>query len=373
MTGLRMADPPTSPASGSPQHPETGPLAGELRLRFVDPLAEEEWDRLVEEFPGRHVFHGSAWARVLSRTYGHRPFYTVGTRDGRPVMLLPLMEVRSFVTGRRGVSVPFADLCEPLTRGGGPGEAFVPLLLDLARERRWKHLEWKGGGPPVPSAFSSVSFLAHTLDLRTSLEGLRENLEPSFRRNLRKAENSGLTVESRQDQAAMAAYYQLHTLTRRRHGLPPQSWRFFLNLWEEIIRTGLGFIVVASLGKEPVAGAVFLHAGDQAIYKFGASDERFFERRPNHLVMWTGICSSRSRGATSLHFGRTSRGHEGLRRFKLGWGAAETTLEYFKYSFKTGTWARGNDRVSGSHTALFSRFPLALNRLAGRLIYPHLD
>jgi hypothetical protein len=74
-----------------------------------------------------------------------------------------------------------------------------------------------------------------------------------------------------------------------------------------------------------------------------------------------------------LHFGRTSLANEGLRRFKLTWGTQEEKIEYLKFDSVAGAWATGRDAASGFHTEVFSRLPLALNSLAGALIYPHLD
>jgi hypothetical protein len=125
--------------------------------------------------------------------------------------------------------------------------------------------------------------------------------------------------------------------------------------------------------RRPVAAAVFLQFGKKAVYKFGASDFRVQALRGNNLVMWEAIRVLAENGVESLHFGRTSLDNEGLRRFKLSWGTQEEKLEYLKLDTATGIWVSGRDATSGFHTAVFSRLPLALNRLAGAVIYPHLD
>jgi hypothetical protein len=171
----------------------------------------------------------------------------------------------------------------------------------------------------------------------------------------------------------MAAFYRLHVQTRRRLGVPPQPWSFFLNIRQEIIRKGSGFIALGLKDSQPIAGAVFFHFGQNAIYKFGASLEEHFELRANNLVMWQAIKHLTEAGFKSLDFGRTSRANEGLRRFKLGWGAEEKNLAYFKLEPETRQWIAGRDSATGFHNALFKRLPLAVNRIAGMAIYPHLD
>jgi hypothetical protein len=67
-------------------------------------------------------FHGSAWAKTLQGAYGFKPVYfTASEADGRS-SILPLMEVNSWLTGRRGIALPFTDDCEPLYSDAVPSE-----------------------------------------------------------------------------------------------------------------------------------------------------------------------------------------------------------------------------------------------------------
>ena len=87
----------------------------------------------------------------------------------------------------------------------------------------------------------------------------------------------------------MSQFYKLHRRTRRRHGAPPQPFRFFDNIYRHLIEVGSGFITLASRDGKAVAGAVYLTHGKNAVYKFGASDERYNQYRANNLVMWEAI------------------------------------------------------------------------------------
>jgi hypothetical protein len=123
-----------------------------------------------------------------------------------------------------------------------------------------------------------------------------------------------------------------------------------------------------------VAGAVFFHKGSKAVYKFGASDERFQHLRPTNLIFWEAISHLARQGIESLHFGRTSLENEGLRRFKLSWGTTEETINYYRFGSADKNWISAPpDQTSGFHNAVFARLPLAANRLIGAMIYPHLD
>lgn len=222
------------------------------------------------------------------------------------------------------------------------------------------------------TARAAVSFRGHTVDLTGQPDPFAK-LDPAVRRAVRKAERSGLEFRPLTTREAMLDFYRLHVQTRKRHGLPPQPISFFLNIQKYIFEKGMGFAGLALSGNRPVAAAVFFHQGAKAIFKFGASDREFQALRPNNLAMWHGMRFLASHGIKHVHLGRTSLHNEGLRRFKLGWGATENLIEYAKYSPAANTWLTSADRVAGFHNAVFSRLPLAINRLMGSLIYPHLD
>jgi len=349
-------------------------LGSAVEVRTLDPFYDSEWDRLVVSNPNSTVFHRAAWAKVLSKTYGHQPIFLHFCRGSESVALLPLMEVASHFTGRRGVSMPFSDLCGPLVFDHCGPELLMETLLELGRERKWRYFELRGGKQALPlSAAVAERYYGHKLDLSIGIEQLFVRLESPVRRAIRKAERSGLSVEVTKTREAMLDFYRLHVRTRRRHGLPPQPLSFFLNLHREIIEADLGFIVLAKKETRPVAGAVFLHSGETAFFKFGASDERLQEYRANNLVMWEGIKRLLESDLKTLHLGRTSTDNIGLRRFKLSLGTQEEVIEYFRFAVGGDRWITGRDNTVGFHTHLFRRFPLLVNRLLGALIYPHLD
>ena len=202
------------------------------RMDFLDPLQDPgTWDREISGYPNVTPFHSAAWAKVLNRSYGHRPFYSrLSDRDQQPLAHVPLMELRSPITGRRGISLPFSDLCPPLTLGGCDFGEIRNTLSQLARERAWKYLEWRGEetqSSEAPSNALPATFLGHSLNLSPGPESLIDQCSSSVRRALRKAERSDLTVKLERSEPAMRDFYRLHALTRRRHGLPPQPYRFF--------------------------------------------------------------------------------------------------------------------------------------------------
>ena len=220
---------------------------------------------------------------------------------------------------------------------------------------------------------SSPCFYAHQLDLTCPEKDLFARCAGSVRRAIRKGLSEGVTVERFASRESLLNFYRLHGRTRRRHGLPPQPWKFFEAIYREILLPGHGHIFAAIKNSETIAAAVFFTWQDKVLYKFSASDSSFQHLRPNNLVIWEAIRFFAAQGASSLHFGRTDIADEGLRRFKLGWGSTEEPLQSHRFDFHERKWSVARPIQAGFHQRVFRRLPLLVNRLAGAAIYPHLD
>jgi hypothetical protein len=359
--------------SGHDSFVERQPSEESLEMRIYDPIHNPGWDHLVALHRDAGCFHTSAWAKVLRQTYSHHPFYLRFSRGRRLAALIPLMEVRSPFTGRRGVCLPFSDSCEPLIFDPGAVDLVRDRVVSFARERRWKYVEIRGGKSFQPASSSTAKFYGHTLDLRRRVDELADRFDSSVRRAIRKAERNNVSVLVGRNRQTLIDFYRLHVQTRRRHGLPPQPLFFFLNIYEHIIKPGLGFTVLAQRASRTIAAAIFCRFGKNALYKYGASDKQFQEFRANNLVMWHGIQFLARAGAEKLHFGRTDCENDGLRRFKLSWGSHEEILDYFRFDPSGQQSLIPGRRDSGFNKRVFGRLPLVFNQLAGSMIYPHLD
>jgi hypothetical protein len=341
-------------------------------LQRVNPLEETGWDAALQSYPSSSVFHTAAWATVLHASYGYTPVYFALRDSGRLLGLLPLMEVDSWLTGRRGVSLPFTDDCEPLCPETGGLTRVFQEVMAYAHERDWKYLECRGGKEFFGGAPASTAFWGHRLIFDGNEEAMFTKVESSVRRAIRKAEKGGVAIEFAQSLDAMRTFYGLHCKTRNRHGLPPQPFRFFQNIHDYILSQDHGFVVLARYQQVPVAAAVYFHWGKKAIYKYGASDEAFQHLRANNLVMWEAIKWYGRREFRQLHFGRTSLTNQGLRRFKLGWGTEEHSIEYVRYDRRKDGFVTVKDGASGWHSHVFNMLPEPLSRLVGAMLYKHM-
>jgi len=371
-SGVSLAELNGEESAGTSQSGRFSPTAP--RIRFFDPIfSPDEWDSLVKQHPESQIFHSAAWARILSLAYRHSPYYLAAFGDSGIESIFPAMEIASRITGRRGVSLPFSDACPPLHfTDPAPGTA-LDGLLKIGYERDWRFLRVSMPATGADSSSTSASCYCHWLDLSRPQGDLLARCTGSVRRAIRKAQDGGVAIKPETSSEALRSFYNLHCQTRRRHGIPPQPWKFFDSIYRELILPGKGFIFTAQKDFRTIAAAVFLLWQDKVFYKFAASDLASQHMRPNNLIIWEAIRFFAARGIQKLHFGRTDLTDLGLRRFKLGWGSKEETLQYRKFDFHSRRWSVIKPWASGTHNEIFHRMPLFMNRLAGAVIYPHLD
>jgi hypothetical protein len=338
--------------------------------RRLSPLENPNWDGLLTSRPDFSFFHGTAWAKVLADTYGFAPCYFFSGDAAAPEAVLPMMEVDSWLTGRRGIALPFTDECAPLGAGRESfGEMFAAAVA-YGKDRGWKHIELRGGREFLDGP-ASVSFYGHGLDLAADEKVMFEKMDGSTRKAVRKAENEGVTVEVLESLEAVREFYRLQCLTRKRHGLPPQPWPFFVNIHRHIVSQKLGMVAVASHAGRKIAASVYFYLGGRAIYKYGASDLAQQHLRGPNLVMWEAMKWLARRGAGRLNLGKTSLANDGLRRFKLNLGAGEERVEYVKFDLRQGRFVTETDGVEGWHNAVFRGLPAWASRAAGSVLYRH--
>ena len=340
-------------------------------LQIIDPTQYDGWDDLILSYPDYSFFHSSAWARVLSESYGYTPKYFVLINKCELLALIPVMEVNSFLTGRRGVSLPFTDYCDPLIDGSNQFHDLFDHIIQYGKKCGWKYLELRSFKNLSPFASPSLTYISHTLDLSRNEEQIFSRLRDSTKRNIKKAAKEGVGVEISQSLDSVQEFYRLNCITRKDHGLPPQPYYFFKKVYEHILANNFGFIVLASFDGKAIAGTVYFHFEEKAVYKYGASDKSFQHLRANNLVMWEAIRECIRRGCTILSLGRTDLGHEGLLQFKRGWGAKESALHYYKFDLRINAFVRSRPRVSSVHNQFFRRLPPSLSRWVGVALYRH--
>ena len=343
-----------------------------LNLQIINPITYPGWDDLLLSNPDYSFFHSSSWARVLSESYNYVPLYFALIKENRLLVLISVMEVKGFITGKRGVSLPFTDYVDPIVAGDIKVKDVINYPITYGRRAGWKSIEIRGGRNLIYDLPHSTYYYGHTLSLTENEEKIFSSLRDSTKRNIKKATKASVKVSMSNSINSIKEFYRLNCMTRREHGLPPQPFYFFRNIYDYIISKGFGFIMLAFYKKRVVAGAIYFNFGRKAIYKYGASDKTHQHLRANNLVMWEAIKWYCQNGYESFCFGKTEPEHKGLLQFKNGWGAEEHIIKYYKYDIENSKFVKNDSLVSGLHNKVFSKIPIPILKVFANLFYKYM-
>lgn len=333
---------------------------------------DPQWISFVMSHPDATIFHLPDWIDLLTACYGYKAeVLTIQDGSNKIIAALPLMQVNSWLTGKRMVSVPFSDFCKPLAIETSSINQLAQALQAWQSENRVAEIRIHWPLNEAPGIYQGGYFARHITRLEPDAHQLFAKFSKTqVQKNIRVAERHGVEIRLSTQWQAMEAFYGLHLKTRRRLGTPIQPFRFFRLFWERLISKGDGFVLLAYKEEQLLAGAVFLNSNNALIFKYGASNPEGWGFRPNNLLFWHAISWGCEHGYQFLDWGRTDLHTQGLRRFKLGWSSEEQILHYSVLSKQTPR-NIADSKVASIVASIIKRSPTWVGRLIGEVFYTH--
>jgi hypothetical protein len=342
----------------------------------LDPIQDPRWAALVEKHPKASVFHTVAWLRALRQTYGYVPLaFTTSPPSGRLENGIVFCRVNSWLTGRRLVSLPFSDHCEPLCDSLDEANFLFRYLQSTLTRQKWKYLQVR----PITARLSetndgtgfqpAATYFLHTLDLRPDLDEVFRSLDKdSVQRRIQRADRAGLAERCGRSEELLKDFYDLFVITRRRQGVPPTPYEWFRNVVHELDEALE--IRVAYKDESPIAAIVTLRFKEVVCYKYGCSDARFHRFGATPWLFWRAIAAAKRSGANDFDMGRTQQDNLGLLAFKNHWVPHPKRLVYWQYPYTSTLESAASWRLKLAKRA-FSFAPDRLRTIVGKWIYPH--
>lgn len=335
-------------------------------------IADPEWIKLISKHPSATVFHHPSWIEFLCETYGYKSFIAAVSEGSTEITAgIPLIEVKAWPMGKkRLVGLPFTDFCPPLSVNEGERNKLIDALTSLRQEQKLREIfiHWplliKAG------SYSAGDALWHTTSLKQDSDVLFRSFRKGVKSSIRQAQKENVNIREGQSWEDMQLFYDLHLRTRQRLGVPVQPIRFFKLLWDRLISNRYGFLLLAYKDSNLLASAVFLHWNRTLIYKYSASDRRFWMLRPNNILLWHAMLLGISKGYEVFDWGRTDTENVGLRTFKRGWASEEHVMNY---SVMTDTAPTHSKVQLGRHLVerVIRQSPPWVCRLIGELFYKY--
>jgi CelD/BcsL family acetyltransferase involved in cellulose biosynthesis len=345
----------------------------------IEPLSDRRWDEFLERSPQASVFHSREWLGALHRTYGYEPIVFTTSPPGEDLENgFVLCQVTSWLTGRRLVSLPFSDHCQPLGQKADL-QILIAAIEEELRAGKWRYAEMRPiAGVELPSTNyrTSKTYCHHQLDLTAGLgELFRSFHKNSIQRKIRRAEREGLVYQAGSTESLLDSFYQLLVQTRRRHCVPPQPKKWFqilMDCFGEALK-----IRIAVKDGNLVAGMLTIQYKNTLVYKYGGADTRFNSLGGIHLLYWKSIQEAKNDGLKIFDLGRSDADQAGLITFKRRWATDESTLIYSRcvaspeqdssHIFDPGgkSWKMRMTRRVFAHT------PTVFLPMLGSLLYRH--
>lgn len=300
----------------------------------IDPLRDSRWATFVQKDPRSAVFHSTKWLSALQAVYGYKPRVMTTSSPEAPLTNgIVFCHIHSWLTGKRLVSLPFSDHCEPLVADVDELRQLLAQVCRYIEAGKWTYAEMRPMWvqPDVQTGFSkSTGYLFHRLDLRGSAQELFRNFHKDcVQRKIRRAEKENLQYQEGASEELLQQFYRLLLMTRRRQYLPPQPLSWFRGL---IAAFGNDLkIRVASKDGVAVASILTLSHKRTMVYKYGCSDAAASKFGGTALLFWKTIQDAQENGLEELDFGRSDTDNPGLVAFKEHWGAVRSPLTYWTY------------------------------------------
>ncbi len=314
----------------------------------------KQWDQFVYTHPHGTPFHTSGWLKTIGNTYKYKPnLYVRQDDNNRLEGVFPCFHINSFITGKRLVSIPFSDYGGPLYNC--PEKRNQDLVHIMGKMRKnCRCLEIRSNICNQDRFTFHNHYKYHVVELDSNPDVVLKNTNRLTKRCIRKAKKFGVEVQTCNTIWGINEFYRLNILTRKKHGMPPQPFGFFENLYKNMIATKDAFLLLAKYENKVIAAGLFIKFKETLYFKYTASDPELLAKvSPNHLMTWKAIEEASRNGFKYLDFGRTSTSNSGLTRYKEMWGAKPLDLPYYYYpntnSFKP-------DTESALSYRLFTRF-----------------
>lgn len=272
----------------------------------LEPLDAEEvaqWDRLIEPFATREIFHRSPWLKYLQATHGVELRYWRVTDHGRTV---------GYFTGGLVHKGPFTILGSPL-RGWGTNymgpvvdpsfdqPQFLRALDDVARREGFSIVELENcclNGEIMSAAgyeaFQELTYIVELLP--NSPAEMWKRL--AQRSQVRKALRAGLSIEDPTDSSIAIELHSQCVEVLRRKGLPSPFRADVPRLMFENLKPHemLYSLQVRDKSGQTVATGFFPHDSNSMVYWWGASTDAGYQCAANDLMHWTAMEKAASQG-----------------------------------------------------------------------------
>lgn len=320
--------------------------------------------------------HSSEWINIISDFYHFKKKIFQFEENGVSLSLIPFLVTYTLKRKKCLNFLPFTHHIDILGKDKNSINILIKYLLENELPNYHKIIfhtdiiHYVTEENLKSKIFIDNSYVKHTLELSPLLEDITNRFSTNAKRNIKKAIKNQIVIKNSSNEQDLKIFYNLHLLTRKKHGTPIQPFSFFKKIKDIILDKGKGIILTAYKDNIPLAAGVFLFDDNSMICEYGASNPKLLFHRPNELLFYEAIKIAKEKNLKTLDFGISKINNKGLRHFKSGFGATEIPISYSIISNKT---IRTKGKTGDNKWLRFviKHSPLWINRLIGELFYKY--
>ena len=305
----------------------------------------DAWQQLLAQHE-HLLFHEAVWAHVLSDGFGSAANFLLLQRDGETLGGLAGFTHRVLWAGLTYFNLPYGGVV-----GSAPSPSeLAALLRDWSRGRSTSRIRIAASpcmrdpiaaadhDNSLASALTVYPLSTHILDLAgRDYESVWMSFKGRVRRDVRKAEKSGVHVSSAAEASDIDAFYALYRESMVRNQAVAKYPRSFVQaVADRLIAVDRGALLLAMHSGRPIAGMLLADSAKGCHYLMAGSLSEGLQYCPNDLLLNHALVRAIDHGYDFFDFLPSGENDTGLENFKSKWDAARVDAPVYELITKPG-------------------------------------
>jgi FemAB-related protein (PEP-CTERM system-associated) len=333
-----------------------------LRCYVAGDEDSSEWQLFVASKDAPHCYFDIRWKAIIEKSFRRRCYYLMAKDDAKVKGVMPLGFIDSRIYPKHMVSLPYFNYGGILAEDAFTESFLFDEACRISKEAGADLLEIRGLRKIETAQKTREHKVTMWLDIASGPSMVWEAIGPKKRNQVRKAQKSGLNVNSG-GAGLLDDFYRVFSENMRDLGTPVLDKVFFHNMlmvFPEETR-----IFVVKKGDRPLAAGFTVSSGKMCQVPWASSLRKYNQMCPNDLLYWSMIEYASSNGYAVFDFGRCTK-NTGTYHFKKNWEAKEVQL-YWQY------WSAGGRRLPlespahgrGTLVNIWKKLPLSVANALG--------
>ena len=303
-----------------------------LKIRTVTDQDKSAWNHYVDNHSYSCSYHRYEFKQLIENSFNHNCPYLLAEDNGKPVGILPLVELNSKLFGHILCSIPYFNYAGPIANHIDIENALIKKAADLSDQNNCQHIELRDtkSRPAMPSKEEKVTMI---LPLPATKDALWKQFGSKVRAQVKKSDEHTPSIRFGKHEL-LDDFYSVFSRNMRDLGTPVYGKYFFDNFLSlpDINST----LAVAYINDLPVAcGFLLEHAsssGNSLEIPWASTIRAWNKTNINMFMYWKVLEFAVDNGYQFFDFGRSSQDAPTY-KFKKQWGTIAHQL-YWHYQLE---------------------------------------